>query len=530
MSRRAALDLLRRLAFVHLLVGDARKGGAYNGAIWPLSRFEGDFEEALASGELGRIRGVGRSTLEVLRMAFAGEEPPGLLALEAQIPEGVFALAKVRGLGAKGVARIWNELGVASLAELEYACNENRLASLKGFGDKKQATILGAVRRLRAAEGWFRRDQALDAAAAVALDATVVGAVRRGHEVVRRLELLARATPDEAAAAIDGQADEHGAVGEVEGVPVRVWSASEGWGTAMVRRTGSEAHLAALGPLPDAETEADVYAELGLRMPAAERREDQALVPVGAPAPRLVRMSDLRGALHNHTTASDGRDSLADMAAAAAALGLTYLGISEHSQTASYARGLTPERLRSHADAIRGTQTPCALLAGIESDILADGALDYDDELLEALDFVVASVHQRHRQDADAMTARMVRAASHRCVDVVGHPTGRLLLGRPPAPVDVAALLDAAAASGCAVELNCSPQRLDLSAEHLAMAKERGVLVSIAADAHSAAALSHLEHGIVLARRAGLGPEDVLNTRSLPELRGWLAARRARHA
>jgi len=249
-------------------------------------------------------------------------------------------------------------------------------------------------------------------------------------------------------------------------------------------------------------------------------------VGIGAARPRLIRRSDLRGALHNHTTASDGVHSLEQMRAAAQELGLEYLGISEHSQTAAYAGGLPPDVLMDQVAAIAALNaTPgCTLLSGIESDILRDGSLDYDDDILGALDVVVASVHNRYGQGPADTTTKMLAAARNPLTHVIGHPTGRLLLGRPPTEFDVAAMLDALAERGAAVELNCHPQRLDLNEHWLAEAKERGVLVSISADAHSTQGLSHLSYGIDIARRAGLTAEDVLNTRPLEALRMWLSA------
>lgn len=242
----------------------------------------------------------------------------------------------------------------------------------------------------------------------------------------------------------------------------------------------------------------------------------------------LVTRSDLRGALHNHTIASDGTATLEQMRDAAAARGLTYLGISDHSVSAFYARGLDHERLLEQARTIATMEANgCTLLSGVESDILQDGALDYADDVLSELDLVIASVHRRHAQTAEQMTARMVAAAQNPWTAVVGHPTGRLLLGRDPSEYDMGAFLDACATHGCAVELNANPHRLDLNERHLAMAKERGLLVSIAADAHSVDELDHLDYGITIARRAGLTAEDVLNARSLGELSAWLGERRS---
>jgi DNA polymerase (family 10) len=219
------------------------------------------------------------------------------------------------------------------------------------------------------------------------------------------------------------------------------------------------------------------------------------------------------------------------MREAAARHKLAYLGIAEHSQHAVYAHGLDDARVlaqRQEILAMNASSAGCVLLPGVESDILADGALDFPPATLQQLDVVIASVHSRMGHKREEMTARVVAAAKNPWTDIIGHPTGRLILGRAPADYDVDALIEACAQSGCAVELNANPARLDLDEKHLAKAKERGVMISIAADAHSAEALGHLEYGVIIARRAGLTPDDVLNAKPLPELRAWLSARRAR--
>jgi DNA polymerase (family X) len=336
-------------------------------------------------------------------------------------------------------------------------------------------------------------------------------------------------------------------------VEVALVEDADAFGAAVVVRTGSAAHVEALraratqqgmeltaaglmksGARTATPDERDVYAALGLHVPPPERREaDVPLVLVGKAAPKLIERKDLRGALHNHTTASDGTASLEEMRAAAVARGLTYLGVSDHSKSSFYASGLQDDALVAQGARIAAMNddgSPCRLLRGVESDILGDGALDYRDAVLGQLDFVIASVHSRLGQQRDEMTARLVNAASNPWTSVVGHPTGRMLLGRKGADFDVAAFLDACAASGCAAELNGNPARLDLNEEHVKMAKERGVMISIAADAHSTNALDDLEYGIAIARRAGLTAEDVLNTRSLDELTAWLEARRTKAA
>jgi DNA polymerase (family 10) len=303
------------------------------------------------------------------------------------------------------------------------------------------------------------------------------------------------------------------------------------WGTLAVQHTGTAPHLDALGTLPVASSEAEVYRKLGFLVPAPEQRESAELVRLGHPPLELVRLEDLKGSLHNHTTHSDGVDSLETMRDAALDAGLAYFAVTEHSQTANYARGLEPHRLADQVAEVRRLNEQghgCMLLAGVESDILREGELDYTDEQMAQLDLVVASIHNRFGLKGEAMTRRMANAAANPWVSIMGHPTGRLLLGRPPAEYDVETMLDRAAENGCAVELNASPARLDLNEDHLRMAAERGLLVSIAADAHSARELDYLNYGVSIARRAGLRPDQVLNCMGLSDLLRWLEHRKQR--
>ncbi len=557
-DKRTVSDVLGRLAFAHeLLDPEGQRGKTYAAASRTVWQLQGELAELHASGALAEVRGLGPTTLAIIGTVLGGNEPAELAELEAQLPRTLFELRRIKGLGPAKIRALWKGLDVLSLADLEQACAENRLLELPGFGKKTQTNVSEAIAELRAHEGTLLRHEAmermgalLEALRGAGIPARAVGPLARGHETIDRLEVLvvgevgaattALASVGVAAARLDGtRVVVHTARPEDVGVAELVLTASEGHFAALVAHarahalTLSETGLfGASGEILCEDADA-VYRALGLSPTPVERRDDDTpLVQLGKAGPVLVTLADLRGALHNHTVASDGSATLAEMRAAAGKAGLSYLGISEHSQSADYARGLTVERLRAQEQAIaienaRGDGGP-TLLTGIESDILADGSLDYTDEELATLEVVIASGHRRFGLDRERTTARMVRVASHPRTDVIGHPTGRLLLGRPPNEFDMEAFLDACAKSGCAVELNGSPHRLDLSPTHLTMAKERGVLVSIAADAHATGELSHLEHGVTIARRAGLTAEDMLNARTLSELLGWLAARRAR--
>ncbi|MBI4816695.1 MAG: hypothetical protein HY791_10580 [Deltaproteobacteria bacterium] len=576
--RREVVDTLSRLAFVGELIGPPEfPAGAYAAASWAARSYDGDFDRAFESGELLRglaFRGAPRAVVEAI---FAGAPITELSALQAQIPEGLFEVHELPGLGPKKVRTLWRDLGITTVGELEYAARENRLLGLKGFGEKTQAKLLHAIAERRKFAGMFRLDQIHEAFGVLkrSLDGVRVelaGDARRGVTEVDRLRAVAllegslsrvsamlgsagheplvaaSATPSEPASdTVSGRLDR-------TSFELRVVSDPHVFGVAFLHATGSQSHWDELSERatqlgmdlrPDGlfrekakiscPEEGEVYDALGLVLIDPERREAGVpLVLKGTRRRRLIERRDLLGAIHNHTIASDGIGTLEQMRDAAVSRSLRYLAITDHSQTAAYAGGLTPEKLdmqRARISALNSDEggKSCVLLTGVESDILADGSLDYDSNTLASLDVVVASVHDRIGHGREVMTKRLVAAASHPFSDVMGHPTGRLLLGaRRPADFDLDEFLDACARSGVAVELNASPQRLDLDAEALAKAKSRGVLVSIGADAHAPEALDHLELGVVVARRAGLSAEDVLNTRTLEELRAWLSVRKAK--
>lgn len=542
MDKRTVADVLSRFAFaLELLEGGTPRARAYANASRTIWQMTGDVATMHANGTLAEVRGIGDSIGKLIGAVLSGTEPPELVELEKQIPETLFELRRIKGLGPAKIRAVWQGLGVTTLGELEYACKENRLVTLDGFGKKTQSNVLAAIAEMRANEGKLLRDQAkarLDALIGTRR-AVPVGEYARGFEIITKLEILVVGEPP--------------VVDESDAVPVVVHrTTEEGFGVEKVRLTSAPEHWESLlsflpahglewvdgvlkrgGETVSIPTADHFYAVLGLLPTPPERREaGTPLVRIGTAQTRLVELKDLKGALHNHTVASDGSATLEEMREAAKRAGLAYLGISEHSKSADYARGLSVERLREQrAEIARLNESDGpVLLSGVESDILADGALDYEPDVLDELEVVVASGHRRFGLDRERSTARMVRAASDRATDVMGHPTGRLLLGRAPNDFDVEAFLDACAKSGCAVELNGSPHRLDLDAHWLAAAKERGVLVSIAADAHATDEFSHLAHGVTIARRAGLTVDDVLNARDLSGLREWLAARRAKRA
>jgi DNA polymerase (family 10) len=490
-----------------------------------------------------------------------------LEALRAKVPAGVLDCLRVPGLGPKRMRRVWQELGVASLAELEYACLENRLRDLDGFGPKSQEGVLKGIGFLKRSAGRRLLSQARGAAERTlnrlqrepaALRLAVAGDVRRMLPTVAGLELLAtahdagellgafHAMPFVAQA---GARTESGASAVLDdGTPVAIEVVDEAtFVPALLRRSSSAEHWAALERAATAkglrleadglfrgserlplEIEDDLYRALGVAPFPPELRDAADLA--AAPPGDLVSIADLQGILHAHTRWSDGAYSIAEMAERAARSGFRWIAICDHSPTAVYANGLTVDRVlaqRAEIDALNASGTcPIPVLHGTESDILPDGSLDYPEDVLARFDVVVASVHAAFTQPPAVMTERLVRAVSSPWIHVLGHPTGRLLLGREGYAFDLDRVLDACAAAGTAVELNASPHRLDLDAQHLQAATRRGIRIAIDPDAHDLLGIEDVLYGVGAARRGRVRRGDVLTALSVEDFRAWCARRR----
>ncbi len=591
-----AAAVLEQLALLAQLAGEnVFKVQAFARGARVLKGLGETFGQVYESGSLPRIPGIGKGLFTIIQQVVTDQPVAELERLRACVPMGVLAMVKLPGLGPGRTRRLWQELGITTLGELEYACGENRLMSLHGFGPKLQTQITQAVAYSKQQAGKLRLDQALAVAEEQLallrthkeiLRADMAGDIRRRCETTNRVELVIQAnwkTQTEAGQRLSaclGKQTLLTAPGKEALHPfyVVILPAFEDpeppilayccgpkacFFTFRLFVTGGESFLSAFekrardkkitftptglmraGKQLPSQSEEELFTLLDLHPTPPERREQADLAQrsvssevVGGKRGRspLIQLSDLRGAFHNHTTASDGKHTLRQMRAAAIERGLRYLGISDHSQSAVYASGLSPAQLLAQEEEIQtlnqeSKAAECFLFAGTESDILAEGELDYSPEVLEKLDFVVASVHSRLRQDCAAMTHRMTQAARNPYTTCLGHPTGRLILARPPSDSDMEHVLDACAASGCWVELNANPHRLDLNERHLAMARERGIPIAINADAHHMDGLKDLQYGIWIARRAGLRQEDVINCLDLSEIRVKLQESRQRVA
>jgi len=453
------------------------------------------------------------------------------------------------GLGPKKVRSLWQDLGVESIGELEYACRENRLVDLKGFGPATQAAILeAAIFRNRAGESrllheaWAEaevlRGRLVGLSGVVSVE--VAGELRRCCETIGELTFVVVLDAPGGAERVARSLGEAERVTDglwlsrrTDGLEVRLWFSPPGCaGGALIRATGSETFTAALSArakaahgddaIPVGDEEAVVFDELGLQWIPPELREDRRWLDVAAVAaiPDLVEPTDLRGVLHNHTTDSDGGASLEEMAEAAGQRGWTFFGVADHSPAAFYANGVDGPRLRdqwARADAWNAANPGLRIVKGLEADILSDGRLDIPDGCEPGLDYVVASVHSSFRLTEEAQTERIVTAVRHPACRILGHPTGRLLLARPGYAVDLERVLDACAAAGVAVEINASPYRLDLDGRWARRALEKGLKLVINPDAHSIEGLDHVRWGVAVARRAGATVEDIVNCQDIDE-------------
>jgi DNA polymerase (family 10) len=522
------------------------------------------------------LPGIGQTIQEkVLALADDGAIPAAV-RLRAKFPPGLLDITHLPGLGPKRARRLFEELSIDSLESLTAAAQAHRIQSLKGFGPKAEESMLAAAQAAAAQEpgtdGAARR-VVLDRALAVgeelvaalrehptAAHVELAGSARRMTDSVKDLDVIATASEPEALARAAAELDlvEAAQTPSESGVRLRTHTglrvdlrivAPDQFGNLLQHFTGSKEHNMALrdaavrkglhvseyGILDDATgqthkcaDEHEVYALLGLQYIEPELRENRGELEAAAAGtlPDLVQRSDLRGDLHCHTTASDGTASIEEMAVAARDAGYEYLAITDHSASFGFGDEVSPERLREQIGRIRSASVDgLELLAGSEVNILPNGSLDYDDELLAELDWVVASVHSSFQMDADAMTARIVRAIEHPLVDTIGHLSGRKIESRPPYAFDVERVIEAAARTGTTLEINSSPDRRDMNEIVARGAAAAGIPIVINCDAHRVRGFEVARYGIATARRAWLTAHDVANTKPWAEL----AALRPRH-
>jgi DNA polymerase (family 10) len=490
-------------------------------------------------------------------------------------PVALASLLQVPGLGPGRARAVYQELGISTLPDLEDAARSGRLREVPGFGPKAVDTLVHSLEQLKQRSTRGLLSDALSAFGQIrdtiggdpdGQRLAVVGSVRRLLDTVGGLDLLAAAETAEEAEQVletvatlpnlvqvlDRSADEV-SVQLYGGLEVRLLVVPpETWGSALTWYTGSAPHVARLeglarergwrlsplgleddatGQVLERGHEMAIYERLGLEWIPPELREDEGEIEAAGSGslPKLVELSDIRGDLHTHTNWTDGTETLEDMAKTARDRGYAYMALTDHTQNLAMTRGLTPERLeeqRALVGRVNKKLAPFVVLLGTEMDILLDGQLDFSDDLLRSLDYVSASVHTGFRQSREVMTERMLRAISNPLVNTLNHPHGRIIRRRDGYAVDMQAVIERAAASGCALELNATPDRLDLNGTWARHARQSGARFTISSDAHNTHELEFMHYGVASARRGWLTAADVLNTRPLDELKRLLAARR----
>lgn len=571
MDKKAVAQVLEQIAaFLELKGENQFRIRAFRTAARAVGGFAGDLREGLDEGTLAATKGVGPATLQIVSEIVATGRASLLEELREQIAPGLVEMLAISGLGVAKIRQIHDVLDIDSVPELEAAALDGRLAKLPRFGPKTSENILKGIAYLRHASAYRLLHHASDEAEGLraALErmpgvvrAVVAGDARRRAEVVRDLVLVlvADVAPGELFKRLNqlpgvlefaGQDDRRVTLRFAGGASAQiVVTTPVNFGAVLAHATGAEAHLRDLAAHAAARDfaltgaalwrgstfvatpdEPAFYAALGLDYVEPELREGQGEVAAAAEhrLPRLIERGDLRGLLHCHTRYSDGSNTVGELALACREAGYQYVGITDHSQAAAYAGGLRPDDLTRQADEIDAVNQRLdgfRVLKGVEADILQDGRIDFDDAVLARLDFVIASIHTRFNMGEREMTARILAAMDNPHLTIIGHPTGRLLLSRDPYGLDLDAVIEKAAATGVALEINADPHRLDLDWRGVRRARARGAQISIGADAHNVAGLANVEYGVGIARKAWLGAADVLNAYPVDEFLACAARR-----
>ena len=564
MDKKEVAKVLEEIAQLMELAGENTfKIRSYVNGARTIEQLDEPIQVLVEEHRLQELKGVGQALEEKIIELVTTGQLQFLEDLKAQFPPTIFELFAIPGLGPKRVKVLYDELGIDSLKGLEHACESDQVLSLKGFSLGMQEKILAGIGFSKKQEGQHLFDKASGAAEKVmahlsehsaVIRIELAGSLRRRKEVVKDVDIVASSIdptavmtsfvnmPEVERIVAQGETKSSVVLSSSVGVDLRVVEDHQ-FTYTLAHFTGSKEHNVVMrqrakerglklneyglfredGSLVHCDTEAVLFAALDLPYLPPELREDRGEFDVKA-TPRLVELEDMRGLIHLHTTYSDGANTLHEMATAVQEAGYEYMLVSDHSQTAAYAGGLRPDVVASQQRAIDDLNeelTDFRVLKGIESDILMDGSLDYEEEVLSSFDLIIASVHQKLDMSEEEATKRVVKAIEHPATAILGHPTGRLLLKRKGYILDMEQIFDACVANNVAVEINANCQRLDCDWRHIRRGKDKGVKFSIGPDAHRAFGITFVKYGVGIARKGWLEPEDVINSMTCEELLAW---------
>ncbi len=571
MDKKRIAEILEEIADILELKGEVEfKARAYRNASRIIRELKGDLKELVETGELAKIKGIGPNLFEKIKELVNTGGLRYYDELKKSIPEGLFDLLQVRGLGPKRIKAIYEKLGITTLAELEYACKENRLLKLEGFGKTIQEKVLKEIERLKRSSEYHLLPSAFEVVEIVndfirghlgKNNFTITGSFRRRREIIRDIDVVLKARKSEFKNIINlisekfpslrviNSADDFISLVSDSGMNVDFILADEDYAFKVFYTTGSKDFLKKFGEhikrngfvlnengiFKNSDkmmftNEDEIFNAFGMSLIPPELREgfDEIELALRGEIPDLLTEKDLKGVFHIHSTYSDGSDTLEDMIAECEKLGFEFVGISDHSKSAYYAGGLTEERLIQQWREIDELQKKfkIKILKGSEVDILPDGSLDYPDDLLRKFDFVIASIHSKFKMTEEEATERILKAMRNPYVTIIGHPTGRLLLGRDGYPVNMKRIIDEASKLGVAIEFNANPHRLDIDWRFINYAKSKGVKISINPDAHATGEIYYTFLSLGTARKGMLTKGDVLNAMGSGEIQKFLKGHR----
>ncbi len=571
MDKKQVAEILEEIADILELKGEVEfKVRAYRNAARIIRDVKGDLKELVDSGELAKIKGIGPNLFEKIKELVNTGNLRYYEELKKSIPEGLFELLQIHGLGPKRIKAIYEKLGITTISELEYACRENRLLKLEGFGKTIQDKVLKEIERLKRSSEYHLISFIFPVVKIVedfinsnlsVLDFTITGSWRRRKEIIRDIDVVLNLKRKDFKKTIEAirtnfphtkilnSNDDYISLNSEFGVSVDFILSDEDYAFKVFYTTGSKDFLKKLaehigksgfeikedgiyrnGSKINFENEEEIFEKFKMSFIPPEIREgfDEIELALNGEIPELIQEKDLLGVFHIHSTYSDGSDTLEDMIAECEKLGFKFVGISDHSKSAYYAGGLTEDRLVQQWKEIDELQKKfkIKILKGAEVDILPDGSLDYSDEILSKFDFVIASIHSKFKMTEEEATNRIIKAMQNPYVTILGHPTGRLLLGRDGYPVNMKRIIDEASKLGVAIEFNANPHRLDIDWRFINYARSKGVKISINPDAHAIGEIYYTILSLGTARKGMLTKQDVLNSMNVNEIQNFLKTHR----